>query len=251
MVDFIQYLIMKQNKNLLSISEAAEFLGVSINTLRIWDSKGKLKPVRSAGGHRYYSKEQLELFARDLFSVARVWTESLQVPELSPNHYCQTRDVFQARLEHMANVLDEEANSKILAPLLTAVTGEIGNNSFDHNLGNWPDVPGIFFAYDINKRIIVLGDRGVGIRATLLRIRPDIKDDIAALRVAFTERISGRAPEQRGNGLKFVRNVAIKNPIGIHLQSGAAFASIAKNMGSLKINLAERNIRGVLANIMY
>lgn len=242
---------MKQNKNLLTISEAAEFLGVSINTLRIWDSKGKLKPVRSAGGHRYYSKEQLELFTQDLFSVARVWAESLQAPELSSDHYCQTRDVFQARLERMANVLDGEENSKTLASLLTAVTGEIGNNSFDHNFGNWPDVPGIFFAYDKNKRIIALADRGVGIRATLLRVRPDIKNDIAALRVAFTEQISGRAPEQRGNGLKFVRNVATENPIGIYLQSGTAFASIAKDKGSLKINLANRNLRGVLASITY
>jgi len=243
--------MMKQNKNLLTISEAAEFLGVSMNTLRIWDAKGKLKPVRSAGGHRYYSKEGLELFAQDLFSVARVWAESPQAPELSQVHYCQTRDVFQARLERIAHVLDAGVNSKELAPLITAVAGEIGNNSFDHNFGNWPDVPGTFFAHDLSKRIIVLADRGVGIRATLLRVRPDIKDDIAALRVAFTEQISGRAPEQRGNGLKFVRNVATENAIGIYLQSGTAFAGIAKDRGSLTINLADRNIRGVLANITY
>jgi len=25
-----------------------------------------------------------------------------------------------------------------------AIAGEIGNNSFDHNIGNWPDMAGIF-----------------------------------------------------------------------------------------------------------
>jgi len=135
--------------------------------------------------------------------------------------------------------------------LITAVIGEVGNNSFDHNFGNWPDVPGVFFSYNLEKRIIVLADRGVGIRETLLRVRPDLKDDATALKVAFTERISGRFPEQRGNGLKFVHNIVTKNPIGISLQSGLAKAEIAKEKGVLKISLAERYLRGTLTVIIY
>lgn len=39
----------------ISIAEAARFLGVSINTLRLWDQQGILKPwSRTAGGHRRY-----------------------------------------------------------------------------------------------------------------------------------------------------------------------------------------------------
>ena len=96
-----------------------------------------------------------------------------------------------------------------------------------------------------------MADRGLGIRATLLRVRPDLKDDINALMVAFTERVSGRAPEQRGNGLKFVHNVAIKYPLGVFLQSGTAIAEIAKEGGRFKVMLAERNMRGTLAKIIY
>lgn len=129
--------------------------------------------------------------------------------------------------------------------------GEIGNNSFDHNLGNWPDVPGIFFAYDLNKRVIILADRGVGIKSTLLRVRPDLKDDVEALTVAMTEIVSGRSPEQRGNGLKFVRNVASDNPIGISLQSGTALVTIEKENSKLNITLADRFVRGVLAKVEY
>lgn len=242
---------MRKSDNLLTIKEAAKLLGVSIDTLRRWDSSGKLKATRSAGGHRYYPPEQLERFAQDLFFLARVWAESPQAPELAPEHYCETRDVFKARLDRMAIMLDNAPESKDLAPLLTAVAGEIGNNSFDHNFGSWPDAPGIFFSYDTSKRIIVLADRGVGIRATLLRVRRDLKDDITALLVAFRERLSGRAPEKRGNGLKFVHSVAVENSIGVYLQSGTALAGIARDKGKLEVDLADRNIRGVLTRIIY
>ena len=242
---------MKKGNNLLSIGEAAKFLDVSTNTLRIWDSSGKLKALRSSGGHRYYPKEQLERFVLDIESIARVWAESPMAPELSPDQYCPTHDTFRARLDVMSILLDRDPNIKKLVPLIAAVTGEIGNNSFDHNFGNWPDVPGIFFDYNVDKRVIILADRGLGIRATLLRVRPGLKNDIDALTVAFRERVSGRAPEQRGNGLKFVHDMAIKYPMGVFLQSGTAKVEIAKDRGQFKVGLAERNIRGTLAKIIY
>ncbi len=242
---------MIKNKKLFNISEAAKFLGVSIDTLRRWDLKGKLKAIKSPGGHRYYYKEQLKKFTSDLETIARVWAESQTAPEISSINHCYTQDVFRARLDKLAFEIDNNSSTKILAPLIVAITGEIGNNSFDHNFGNWPDVSGIFFAYDINKRLIILADRGVGIRATLLRVRPDLEDDLAALKVAFTEHISGRMPEQRGNGLKFVNNIATKNSIGVSLQSGIALVNIAKQNGFLKICLADRHIRGTLTKITY
>ena len=242
---------MQEKRGLLTIGKAAEFLSVSVDTLRRWDKSGKLKAVKSAGGHRYYSMEQLGRFTEDLFSMANVWAESQQPPDLSADYHCETRDVFKARLDKMAVLLDNESDTKDMASLVTAVTGEIGNNSFDHNFGNWPDIFGVFFGYDTSKRVVVLADRGLGIRATLSRVRPDIDSDIMALRVAFTERVSGRAPEQRGNGLKFVSNVATDNPLGVYLHSGTALTEIAKDKGALKINLANKNIRGVLAKITY
>ena len=45
---------------LLSIGESSEYLGVSIDTLRRWEKKGRINPLRSPGGHRYYSKEDLD-----------------------------------------------------------------------------------------------------------------------------------------------------------------------------------------------
>ncbi|QBQ54306.1 MerR family transcriptional regulator [Nitrosococcus wardiae] len=48
-------------KNYLTISEAAMFLGVSIETLRNWDRQNKFKPARHPlNGYRLYRREELE-----------------------------------------------------------------------------------------------------------------------------------------------------------------------------------------------
>jgi excisionase family DNA binding protein len=47
-------------QNLVPISEAAEFLGVSIDTVRRWDKKGKIKAVRPNGKDRFFSFQELE-----------------------------------------------------------------------------------------------------------------------------------------------------------------------------------------------
>ncbi|TAL50375.1 helix-turn-helix domain-containing protein [Patescibacteria group bacterium] len=51
----------EEEKEFLSIREAAEYLGVSVNTLRRWDESGKLKPVRNpANDYRMYRRSDLE-----------------------------------------------------------------------------------------------------------------------------------------------------------------------------------------------
>lgn len=39
---------------LISISKAAQLLGVTTTTLRVWDSEGKIESVRTEGGHRRF-----------------------------------------------------------------------------------------------------------------------------------------------------------------------------------------------------
>ncbi len=45
----------------LSIGEAAEYLGVSRDTLRRWEKRGKIKSYRTPGGRRRYTIYDLEL----------------------------------------------------------------------------------------------------------------------------------------------------------------------------------------------
>ncbi len=48
----------------LTMSQAAELLGVQAAFLRSLDTSGVLQPYRSPGGHRRYSRHQLDLAAR-------------------------------------------------------------------------------------------------------------------------------------------------------------------------------------------
>jgi excisionase family DNA binding protein len=50
----------------LKIAEAAEFLGVSQNTLRKWADEGRIAVhVNPANGYRMFRREDLERFLRD------------------------------------------------------------------------------------------------------------------------------------------------------------------------------------------
>lgn len=239
-------------KEFLNITEAAEFLGVSLNTLRRWDNAGKLKAERKGErGHRFYKRENLELFKIDLFKLCRDWASDSKGWDLEKKFYCQNSAIFNARLNSLTEELKLRPDLRVLYSLIVSITGEIGNNSFDHNLGNWPDIIGIFFGYDINKREIVLADRGLGIFYTLKRVKTDLKNYKEALRVAFTEIISGRAPESRGNGLKLVRRIVAKYPINLSFQSGDYVLTIKKNSGELKIKKQSPFIRGCLAYINF
>lgn len=235
---------------LISIGKTSKLLGVSIMTLRRWDESGRLISVRKQPkGHRYYRWEDVEILTSELFQLAYNWTISgKNFPE---EFYSQNSAIFQARLVKMENHLMQDQKTKNIFSLIVSVAGEIGNNSFDHNLGQWPDTAGIFFGYDLNKRQIVLADRGLGILETLKRARPNLKNHNEALEMAFTEIVSGRAPENRGNGLKFVRKVIMQNPINLFFQTGNAQLQLSGGDTGLKITETKDSLRGCLAFITY
>src|SRR3989339_1927792 len=237
-------------EKLLKISEAAEILGISIDTLRRWDESGKLTAIKKEGGtHRYYREKDIEIFASDLFKFASDWVN--QGAEFPGTFYCPTSAVFQARLVKMERMLMKKPGFEKLYSLIVLVAGEIGDNSFAHNLGKWPDAPGIFFGYNLDKKEIVLADRGLGILETLRHVRPELSDHVSAVRVAFTEFVSGRAPEKRGNGLKLVREVVLTNPIDLFYTSGDAEVRIKGSNKEFKVTRGQNLVRGCLAKINF
>jgi len=169
------------------------------------------------------------------------WIVKPSVSVLNTQYQCESRDIFQGKLD---NFYSENKN-----PLITAVVGEIGNNSFDHNLGSWIDVSGVYFEVLPSHKLIILADRGQGIKSTLSRIIPEIKNDKQALEIAFTKVISGRSPEHRGNGLKFVASAMKANGFELYFQSGKGCVYILKD----KIDFFESDysVNGCFAIIKY
>jgi len=81
---------------LVSISEAARALGVSITTLRRWEAAGKLLAVHTAGGHRRYDLAKLK-------------------PEMfRPHHGAARRTVAYARVAHPERKDDLERQKQAL-----------------------------------------------------------------------------------------------------------------------------------------
>ena len=155
----------------------------------------------------------------------RQWYSSINRPAESPSQFiCQTRDVFSARLGRLGALARRGLREEDLS-LVISVVGEIGNNSFDHNLGQWRDDPGCWFEMQVTggRLWICIADRGQGVLRSLSRVDPALKDEQTALLAAFERNISGRAPEKRGNGLKFVRNIIVGGERrGLACRSGAA-----------------------------
>lgn len=237
-------------EKLLTITEAAEILSVSLDTLRRWDSSGKLVAIKKKGGvHRFYREKDLEIFSSDIVKLAHDWAkDGSEFPSI---FYCGNSAVFQARLSKLEFLLMEQPGFEKLFSIIIAITGEIGNNSFDHNLGKWPDATGIFFGYDIGKKQIVLADRGLGILETLRYVRPTLKSHTEAVMVAFTEILSGRSPEKRGNGLKFVREVTTTQPIDLFFESGDAEVRIKAPNKEFRLTRGQEILRGCFAIIQF
>jgi hypothetical protein len=237
------------------IQEAAEMLNINPQTLRRWDSDKILLARRdSERGHRYYYEDDLADFLsknyKYLQALAVRWSFAREVFFVPLRFYCQDAYVFKARLYKLEAVLQNDQILKENFSLVTSSVGEIGNNSFDHNIGGWPDVPGIFFGYNLAERKIIISDRGQGVLATLRRARPELANDAEALRAAFTEIISGRAPENRGNGLKYVKKMVQKIGLKLEFYSGKSEVKIS---GGKEIDIRDSNkeMRGCFAILSY
>ena len=157
-------------------------------------------------------------------------------------HFSITRDVFTARLESF--IID---TNKYLE---AAIIGEIGNNTFDHNF-IFENIyqKGVYCNYNFRERYVLLADYGRGIKGSLLQVIPNIQNDLEALKIAFTQKISGRSPEQRGNGLKFVSETIRNNNWDLYFQSGNAYCIINKT--GTKYSNGNTFISGCLAIIDF
>lgn len=141
--------------------------------------------------------------------------------------YCATDSTWRGRLDKLVPYLQAEGVSDQHLFHAATIISEVGDNCFAHNATAWPDVPGCWFAWshDPTTREVrcIVADRGRGILQSLQRVRADLQSDRDALHVALTEQVTGRAPENRGRGLKLVIRTLDSIPQrSFVLQSGSA-----------------------------
>lgn len=157
--------------------------------------------------------------------------ENLDLHEIT---HCRYADEFNARLGQFERMFrnfglnDEDAKRALV------IFGELGNNVFDHNLGNWPtNFSGSIVVaqnYPEEKRIeCVIADAGVGFFGSLRAAFPDLHSDLEAIQKGL-EGYTGRIGETRGNGLKTIQNWTIKNFHGIlNIHSGKGLVQVDEN----------------------
>lgn len=86
------------NDEWLSLSDAAEALGVHPSTIRNWSNEGALPVYRTAGGHRRYKRSEVELWA----------SSKRQEQRVAPNDVMQMA-VRQIRIHIAEGRLEAEA----------------------------------------------------------------------------------------------------------------------------------------------
>jgi DNA-binding transcriptional ArsR family regulator len=234
-------------------SEFVEFLKLSPQAihrhLRILSDEG----IIEAKGSPPFTQYALAGIP-DLEAVAH-WINAQTLENSPPSLVCETRETLAARLPHLKSLLKEGLQENML-PLVISTVGEIGNNSFDHNMGQWRDVPGCWLESQVTQGHlwIWIADRGQGVFQSLNKVHPEIRDDQAALKAAFETIISGRAPEKRGNGLKYVKqNLSGKPGHGLACISGTGRVNYGEQ-GNTCIGMLDKyftNVKGTVTLMVW
>ena len=137
---------------LLKIRDAADYLNVSQDTLRKWDKANKLKPLKTAGGHRRYDTDSLDNF----IGITRD-------NENEPEVFCATYARVSSNEQKQKGALDRQSQrlSEYCAKnrlLVTYIIKDVGSGLNDNRNG-FIKLTDLVIAGKINKLVIEHKDR--------------------------------------------------------------------------------------------
>lgn len=206
---------------------------------RIPDFNKKLILPNKTEAKSYLKRMRFDKILFELgYGEAKEILDVIEVPERNNNNihevmHCFYRDEFNARLGRFITMFKNFGLNEEDAQRATALVGELGNNVFDHNLGNWPTkATGCIIAaqrYPSTKSIeIAVGDPGVGFYGSLKAAFPGVKNDIEAIKLGLAGN-TGRIGEIRGNGLKLIQQWTLQNFSGkVMIHSGNGLVIVNK-----------------------
>jgi excisionase family DNA binding protein len=189
----------------LSIGKAAALLGVSISTLRRWETEGYLSPAyRTAGGHRRYALSQLEAkfkreasdpLAMKAVAYARVSShdqrKDLETQKARLEAWCQSRFASFEVLTDFGSGLNyrKPGLKKLLKLIFQRQISHLILNHKDRLLRFGADL-----VFDLCRHF--------GVEVIVLESRPDqsfemeLAADVIELMTVFSSRLYGRRSHQ-------------------------------------------------------
>ena len=194
---------------ILKISEAAEYLNVSIDTLRKWDKYNKLKPLETAGGHRRYDTDTLDDFiGKKKKNLEETHIICATYARVSSNEQNQKGD-----LDRQSQRLSEYCAKKGL--LVTYIIKDVGSGLNDNRSG-FNKLNELIIQKKVNKLVVEHKDRLTRFQFNFIKkmfesygcevvvindidvsIEEELATDIISLMASFSGKFYGRRSVER------------------------------------------------------
>ncbi len=149
--------------------------------------------------------------------------------------HCEFRDALEAQLSSkIRRMFRHFGLNELDEARATALVGELGNNVFDHNDGQWPSsIRGAIILAQHNPKKhrieIVVADPGIGFSGSLRAADKTIPSDVEAIKLGMSG-VTGRVGETRGNGLRVIQDWTINKFDGIvRIHSGDGLVVVDRN----------------------
>ena len=137
---------------LLNIAQAAKYLNVSIDTLRLWDKSGKLKPLKTPGGHRRYDKSTLN----DFIGYEKTIKEQSEVVCATYARVSSNEQKQKGDLDRQSQRLSEYCAKHGM--LVTHIIKDVGSGLNDNRSG-FVKLTDLIIKQKVNKLVIEHKDR--------------------------------------------------------------------------------------------
>ena len=137
---------------LLNRAQAAEYLNVSIDTLRLWDKSGKLKPLKTPGGHRRYDKSTLN----DFIGYEKTIKEQAEVVCATYARVSSNEQKQKGDLDRQSQRLSEYCAKHGM--LVTHIIKDVGSGLNDNRSG-FVKLTDLIIKQKVNKLVIEHKDR--------------------------------------------------------------------------------------------
>ena len=139
-------------EQMFTIKQAAEYLNVTDDTLRLWDKNGKLKPLKTVGGHRRYRKDELD----DFLGIKQEKDEPVQRNTATYARVSSQEQKQKGDLDRQSQRLSEYCAKK--GWLVNHIIKDVGSGLNDNRSG-FVRLTDLIISHKVNRLVVEYKDR--------------------------------------------------------------------------------------------